>query len=174
MTGSTNGVCRVESTYCALSEGAPRVPGWLRYGAYYAPTGRTVQRMLGGGQVRRQFDRRCRRVLAGLPSAVPPPGAGRPSRPQGGSGASAVMVSRQFVHSFGLAITTFHATSVTVADLQLPDGTRLEGSGVVPDETILPSPEYLAAGRDPALARAIALAGGPVTAEQAGKLSMKK
>lgn len=35
---------------------------------------------------------------------------------------------------------------------------------------MVPTPEDLAAGRDPALAKAIALAGASITAEDAGKL----
>ena len=38
------------------------------------------------------------------------------------------------------------------------------------DEVLLPSGQDLATGRDPQLARAIALAGGSTTAEQAGTL----
>jgi hypothetical protein len=41
--------------------------------------------------------------------------------------------------------------------------------GVTPDETVLLSGADLAAERDPALARAITLLGGTMTAEQAGK-----
>ena len=80
------------------------------------------------------------------------------------------MVSEMFVHAFGLANITFYANSVTVADVLMPDGGRLEGRGVTPDELLLPAQADLAAGRDPVLARAIALAGGTISAEDAGKL----
>jgi len=36
----------------------------------------------------------------------------------------------------------------------MSDGARLEQAGVVPDGTVFPTGEELAAGRDPALARA--------------------
>jgi len=49
----------------------------------------------------------------------------------------------------------------------------LEKIGVTPDELVLPTGADLAADRDPALARAVALAGGTLTPEQAGKLSRK-
>lgn len=52
-----------------------------------------------------------------------------------------------------------YGVSVTVADLLMSDGKSLEGAGVVPDEVLLPTPEDLAAGRDPVLARAAALHG---------------
>lgn len=63
----------------------------------------------------------------------------------------------------------FFGTSITVADLQMSDGGRLENVGVTPDETVLPTGADLAAGRDPVLARAITLFGGTMTAEEAGR-----
>ena len=46
----------------------------------------------------------------------------------------------------------------------------LEKIGVEPDAFVLPRPSDLAAGRDPALARAIALAGGNLSPDEAGRL----
>jgi C-terminal processing protease CtpA/Prc len=63
----------------------------------------------------------------------------------------------------------FFGTSITVADLRMADNGTLEKIGVTPDETVLPSGADLAAGRDPALARAITLLGGTMTPEEAGK-----
>ena len=63
----------------------------------------------------------------------------------------------------------YHA-SITTADLIMSDGQTLENAGVVPDELLLPSGADLAAGRDPVLARAIALLGGTTDAAQAGAL----
>jgi carboxyl-terminal processing protease len=40
-------------------------------------------------------------------------------------------------------------------DFVTADGTRLEGRGVVPDETVVPARDDLLAGRDPALAAAL-------------------
>jgi hypothetical protein len=54
------------------------------------------------------------------------------------------------------------------------DGGRLERVGVSPDEIVLPSPADLAAGRDPVLARAVALAGGTLTAEDAGRFTYRE
>jgi C-terminal processing protease CtpA/Prc len=64
----------------------------------------------------------------------------------------------------------FYAVSVTRADLVMKDGQSLEGRGVVPDETVLPSARDLKLGHDPALARAVTLLGGTLTTEAAGAL----
>jgi C-terminal processing protease CtpA/Prc len=60
--------------------------------------------------------------------------------------------------------------SVTVADLIMTDGKSLERVGVMPDELLLPTPDDLAARRDPVLARAAALLGAPLDAAAAGQL----
>lgn len=52
----------------------------------------------------------------------------------------------------------------------LPDGERLEGKGMMPDEIVRPSPADLAAGRDPVFALGIALAGGGIDPVEAGRL----
>jgi carboxyl-terminal processing protease len=85
--------------------------------------------------------------------------------------AGAVMRSRLISHrADSMSSTAFYGTSVTVADVRMSDGGSLEKSGVEPDEIVLPSPADLAAGRDPVLARAVALAGASLTAEEAGRL----
>lgn len=63
-----------------------------------------------------------------------------------------------------------YAFSITNADLIMADGKSLEHAGVVPDEIVLRTPADLAAGRDPALARAVALLGGTLDPVAAGKM----
>lgn len=82
----------------------------------------------------------------------------------------AVRESKSYVHSVGTETVAFYGASVTVADLVMPDGGRLERNGVIPDEIVLPTGDDLRAKRDPALARALALAGVTMTPEQAGRL----
>jgi C-terminal processing protease CtpA/Prc len=52
----------------------------------------------------------------------------------------------------------------------MKDGKNLDGTGVMPDLKLLPTPEDLAAGRDPALSTAISLAGHKIDLQQAGEL----
>jgi carboxyl-terminal processing protease len=84
--------------------------------------------------------------------------------------AGAVMAAQLIPHVYGGGRLTFYATMITVADVRLADGVSLEKTGVTPDETVLPSGADLAANRDPALARAVAVLGGSVTPEDAGRL----
>lgn len=82
----------------------------------------------------------------------------------------AVMTSRQWGHEVGFGKVYVYGASITVSDVIMPDGERLERRGVVPDDIVLPTAADLAAQRDPALAKAIELAGGRVTPEEAGRM----
>ncbi|HKB08788.1 MAG TPA: S41 family peptidase [Candidatus Polarisedimenticolia bacterium] len=77
----------------------------------------------------------------------------------------AVMMSQTYDHRMaGLVFST----SITIADIIMPDGKSLEKVGVVPDVLLLPTAEDLAAGRDPVLAHAASLFGVSLDPEKAG------
>jgi C-terminal processing protease CtpA/Prc len=88
----------------------------------------------------------------------------------GDRSAGAVMESEQRNHQLGLDRAIAYGDSLTVANIIMSDGNSLEHTGVTPDEFLLPTPEDLAAGHDPVLARAVSLAGGNLSAEEAGRL----
>lgn len=81
-----------------------------------------------------------------------------------------VMEAYDLGFAYGLASTAFYGLSVTINDVVMADGHSLEGVGVTPGVTVLPSAADLAAGRDPALAQAVGLAGGAITPVAAGQL----
>lgn len=78
-----------------------------------------------------------------------------------------VMVSRWRGHAMGAETVVFYNTSVTVADLVLADGSRLEKVGVVPDVLAIPTSLDLAQKRDPVLSHAAQQLGVPITPEKA-------
>jgi len=82
--------------------------------------------------------------------------------------AGKVMQSQSFSHSLGVGTVIPYGVSITNADLIMSDGKSLEGMGVTPNEVLLPTPEDLAAGRDPVLARAYDVLGFAVSPEKAG------
>jgi hypothetical protein len=83
-----------------------------------------------------------------------------------------VMEAREFFFKQGYLLGTYlpYGIEVTVADLKMKDGVSLERHGIVPDEILLPSPEELAAGADPQLARALQIVGVPMSSAAAGQL----
>ena len=88
--------------------------------------------------------------------------------------AGAVRESMGFGHTVGTVMIIPYGMSVTIADVVLPDGGKLENEGVIPDELVLPTGEDIALGNDPALARALTLLGVPFTPKEAGALQVKK
>ena len=87
----------------------------------------------------------------------------------GDRSAGAVMESKIYPFAQGNPMIVY-GFSVTDADLIMKDERSLEAVGVTPDEVIRPTGADLAAGRDPAMARAAELAGVPMDAIAAGKL----
>jgi hypothetical protein len=64
-----------------------------------------------------------------------------------------------------------YGAEVTVGDVIMSDGARLEKVGMEPDFKILPTADDLANNRDPALAQALKFAGHPLDSATAGALS---
>jgi carboxyl-terminal processing protease len=88
----------------------------------------------------------------------------------GDRSAGAVMESRSYPMQLGLVEVIYFGINVTDADLIMTDGKSLERVGVTPDELLLPTPEDMAAKRDPVLAYAASLAGVKLDPEKAGAL----
>jgi C-terminal processing protease CtpA/Prc len=88
----------------------------------------------------------------------------------GDRSAGAVMRAQHISYTEGQDTVVFYGLSVTVADLIMTDGKSLEKTGVSPDELLLPTPEDMAAQRDPVLSRAAALIGIKIEAAKAATL----
>ncbi len=86
----------------------------------------------------------------------------------GDRSAGAVMMSRTHSHEVGTDTIVVFAVSITVANIIMSDGKSLEHDGVVPDETVIETPEDIASGRDPVLARAASLCGVTLDPQKAG------
>ena len=88
----------------------------------------------------------------------------------GDRSAGHVIVSRGFWHTVGAGRVVPYGVGISIQDVRMADGRRLEKVGVLPDELVLPGAKDIAAGRDPALALALNMLGVPTTSENAGKL----
>ena len=84
--------------------------------------------------------------------------------------AGAVMRGRYHGLSTGAERVVMYGVNVTEADLVMSDGGRLEGTGVTPDEIILPGATEMAAGEDPVLAVALERLGVPMDPVEAGRI----
>jgi carboxyl-terminal processing protease len=71
----------------------------------------------------------------------------------------------------GFETFSFFGLNVTVADLIMSDGSRLEKVGVIPDHPVGPTGFALLKGSDPVLAFAAGLHGVRITSEAAGKFN---
>ena len=87
----------------------------------------------------------------------------------GDRSAGAVMESIRYGYQAGMGVTVFYGASITEADVLMSDAQSLEHTGVTPDELLLPTATDMASGRDPVMARAVELAGGKTTPEDAAK-----
>ena len=89
----------------------------------------------------------------------------------GDRSSGSVMQARQMMASIDIVDGFIpYGVSVTDADIIMADGKSLEHAGVEPDEVLLPTAQNLAAGRDPVLARALALLGAPLDPRTAAQM----
>lgn len=88
----------------------------------------------------------------------------------GDRSSGAVMRSRNYGRKIGTDIFILYGASITDADVVMTDGKSLEKVGVTPDELRLPTPEDMAAGRDPVLSYAASLVGLKIAPEKAGAM----
>jgi C-terminal processing protease CtpA/Prc len=80
--------------------------------------------------------------------------------------------SRTLMHAAGDGdIKVLYGMQVTVYDILMPDGSRLEGRGIQPDVLSLPAPDDLERGADPVLSKAAAILGVTLDPLRAGRIS---
>lgn len=88
--------------------------------------------------------------------------------------AGAVRESTGYFHWIGTEIIVSYGASVTISDVVMPDGGKLENVGVTPDDVVLPTGDDIATGSDPALAHALTFLGIPFTPKEAGALRLRR
>jgi len=89
----------------------------------------------------------------------------------GDRSAGQVMGARIYPHRVGGSRQVEYAAYISVTELVMPDGGRLEKSGVIPDHRVLLTGADIAARRDPQLAKALELLGITIGADEAGQIS---
>ena len=87
----------------------------------------------------------------------------------GDHSSGSVMEAKHYGYHTGFTVMALFGASITEANLIMTDGNSLEHVGVTPDETVLPTADDLASGRDPVLARAAEVLGFKVSPVEAGK-----
>ncbi len=75
-----------------------------------------------------------------------------------------------FKRELGASSIVVYGTNITIGSVTMPDGYRLEGSGVVPDQEIIPTSYDLQQNLDPVLAHALESVGVNIDARQAADL----
>jgi len=88
----------------------------------------------------------------------------------GDRSAGAVVTAIKFSHTVGFERKIPYETQISVLDVVMSDGQRLERIGVTPDHVVLPTASDLVARRDPQLAKALSLVGVTVTPDAAGTM----
>ena len=88
----------------------------------------------------------------------------------GDRSAGAVMTSIEYDHHVGFEKVLVYGVTITVRDVVMNDGNRLENVGVEPEFIVVPTGADLVAKRDPQMSKALALAGIQVDPVQAAKI----
>jgi hypothetical protein len=83
----------------------------------------------------------------------------------------AVETAIAYPHEVGFEKVMQYWMQVSVSDVLMSDGHRIEGVGVTPDSLVVPTGTDLAANRDVAMAKALSIVGVTRTPEQAALLS---
>ena len=84
--------------------------------------------------------------------------------------AGAVVTSRGYSHTVGFGRVLDYGMQVSVMDVTMADGARLEKIGVTPDHLVLHSANDLVSGDDPQLAFALGLVGYKITPYESARL----
>ena len=88
----------------------------------------------------------------------------------GDRSSGSVMERKLYSMQVGLMRAIPCGISATSADVIMPDGTRLEHVGVVPDTLLLPTAQQMSMGHDPVLAYAASLVGIDLDSKKAGEM----
>jgi C-terminal processing protease CtpA/Prc len=87
-----------------------------------------------------------------------------------GSVMTSVQVPFEVISPFADYVNMNVGMSITIADVIMRDGSRLENTGVIPDQVLLPTGVALAKKTDPVLSFAALKFGAEISPEEAGKL----
>jgi len=88
----------------------------------------------------------------------------------GDRSAGLVLTSHFYWHQLGRDIVIPYGVQISISDVVMADGLRLERVGVLPDIRVVPTGADLATAADPVLAHAMSMAGHPMDAATAGRL----
>ena len=82
----------------------------------------------------------------------------------------AVVTSLSFTHELGFSRQVTYGSQISVMDIVMPDGGRLEKVGVTPDVLVLPTSADIAARRDPVMSKALSMLGVTMDPVEAARI----